>query len=241
MIIEHTASGRAVKAAQAKQAADALRLVSEMVSGVRNTKTAVKPLSMDSVMRGYKIMMAEKEKRQKEAAFRRLCKLAASIEKGNILTRVPGHLLGGIYNTVGLTPALTRDLSPYREGDIEDERAVLEAFEKEHPQELGDVKVIHGGGTRLLDTLKRHFTNKRTGVIGKTLGLPTTLSSAAIGGLLRQPVYSPFADEIYAPWDNPGVTSHELGHAIDYTGYPTVFCGRFRTNILIRKTIFSQG
>jgi hypothetical protein len=142
------------------------------------------------------------------------------VEKGNILTRVPAHALGGVFNTANLMPAITKDLSPYREGDIEEIRQLAEALEQEYPQELGDAKIIQGGGTRLLDTLKRHFTNKRTGPLGKTVGLPLTLTSSAFGGLLRQPLYSPFADEIYAPWDNLGTDIHELGHAIDYNSNP---------------------
>ena len=142
-------------------------------------------------------------------------KTAAVVERGNILTRAPGHALGGLLNTMQLTPLLTKDLSAYREGDIDDDREVVQAMEELYPHALQDTKVIHGGGTRLLDTLKRHFTNKRTGIVGKTIGLPSTFLSAGIGGLLRQPLYSPYSDEVYSPWDNPGVLSHELGHAID--------------------------
>jgi hypothetical protein len=94
------------------------------------------------------------------------------VEKGNVLTRATGHLTGGLTNALMLSPFLTGDMSSFREGDIEKMRALAEAMEGEFPKELDNVKVIQGGGTRYLDTLKRHFTNKRTGLVGKALGLP---------------------------------------------------------------------
>jgi hypothetical protein len=108
----------------------------------------------------------------------------------------------------------------FRSGDIEKVRRLVEAYEQEYPQELSDTDIIHGGGMNPFRTLKKHFTNKRTGIVGKTLGLPTTAVGMFGGSLLRQPLYSPYADEVYDPWDNGGVLSHELGHAIDYNSEP---------------------
>jgi hypothetical protein len=150
----------------------------------------------------------------------RRTKQAATLERGGIATRIPAHFLGGALNTLELAPVVTGDLSPYRAGKMEEERELLERMEEEYPQELSNVKVISGGGTRALDTIRRHFTNPRTTVLGKTVGLPMTLASALAGGLFRQPLYSPYADEVYSPWDNPGVLSHELGHAVDYNSKP---------------------
>jgi hypothetical protein len=147
---------------------------------------------------------------------RALQKKAAEAVRGEPVSRYLSLPVGGLWNAANFTPLVTGDLSAFRSSKEEDVVALLKEMEKEYPEELKDTRVVYGGGYHPLATLKRHFTNKKTSLLGKILGLPNSVIAPLIGGILRSPMYLPNSDEVIAPWDNLGVLSHELGHAVDF-------------------------
>ena len=124
------------------------------------------------------------------------------------LTGAPGNIF---------SPIVTGDLSPYSFSDDETLNKLLKDIYSVRPQELDDIVVesapsFKGFGRYAL----RGLTNKRTSPVGKTLSLLQAPVTYPLAHFTRMPSYHPLQDVVMAPWDNLGVTSHELGHAINF-------------------------
>lgn len=98
-------------------------------------------------------------------------------------------------------------------------KALAQKMETVNPQELGDHRVVLGG-TQLTRDIPRIFTNPRTSLLGKALGVVTYPVNAAMGNLLRGSHYNPFTDTSHVYGNSPAVLSHELGHALDFNADP---------------------
>ena len=79
-------------------------------------------------------------------------------------------------------------------------------------------KKEHGGGS--LPWYKqlggRALHNRRTGPLGKLMGYPSSIVSSLLAPLQRASHYNPYTDVATQFMDEPAVTQHELGHAIDF-------------------------
>jgi hypothetical protein len=164
-------------------------------------------------------------------------KIAIDIERGGLPSRVLastiGHVGGGLSGLPIMSLKNHENPTDWEgaSGSIldhqinpEDERAqnlkhIAEAMEKVNPQELGGHRVVLGG-TRIDRDIPRIFTNPRTSVLGKALGVATYPLNALMGNLFRGSHYNPFTDTSHVYGNSPAVLSHELGHALDFNSTP---------------------
>ena len=82
-----------------------------------------------------------------------------------------------------------------------------------------DGHMLNLGGFSPKDFYSRIWSNPRTGVLGKTIGLATQWPRLLGGNEDLQsagPFYSPLSDLTVNPWKEQAATLHELGHAIDF-------------------------
>lgn len=170
-------------------------------------------------------------------------KLAVEVVPGGLPSRAVSGTLGRL-NPLSLANLILsgRSYHSSNKGDRPDKhRALAKAMESAAPDQLDDT-VVRLEGTDLVDDLlwkKRHgdqdvgpwydrvggrvMQNHRTSLLGKAIGVPKTLSGAVLGNLFRASHYNDATDAASIYGDEPAVTTHELGHAIDFNdkGGPT--------------------
>lgn len=131
--------------------------------------------------------------------------------------RFLANTVGRVGNVLTGAPIITTDMlrDPTIEGRDKQHIDTAKMLEKVRPDQLGDVKV-RLGGTNVLDDLKRVWTNKRTGPLGKVIGTIGTPVAALQTALFRGPHYNPYSNTVVQTSHNKPITEHELGHAIDF-------------------------
>ena len=92
---------------------------------------------------------------------------------------------------------------------------LAKAMKSKNPEELKDHRVYLGGGDFFRE-LPRIFTNPRTSIAGKALGMLSHPINTLLPALTRGSIYNPFTNSTYLMGDKPSVLTHELGHAIDF-------------------------
>lgn len=108
--------------------------------------------------------------------------------------------------------------------------AVLDMFNKARPDALSDTELRLGSGNIWQDVVwkperngplpwykqlgGRVLHNKRTGPLGKLLGMVASPMYTAASSLGRIPVYDPFSDAVNNPANNEVMTSQRLGDAV---------------------------
>ena len=127
------------------------------------------------------------------------------------------NTVGRVGSILSGAPIITTDmLRDPTYGDREKEHIrTAKLMESVRPDQLGDVK-LRLGGTNVFDDLKRVWTNKRTGPLGKVLGTIGTPVGALQTMLLRGPHYNPYSNTVIQTSNSRPITEHELGHAIDF-------------------------
>ena len=121
--------------------------------------------------------------------------------------------------------------SPHTKGRLKKHEAAARALEAGSGEALEDTVLRVGGGDLIDDIIwkkergkdlpwykqlgGRALHNPRTSILGKLLAYPTSLGSYIAGSLVRAPHYNPYTDAAHNFFDEPSVTDHELGHAID--------------------------
>ena len=148
-------------------------------------------------------------------------KESSEIGQASRAEKFVGDTVGRVGNILGGGPLITTDLlrDPTK-GDRENEHAnTLALMESARPQQLGDVK-LRLGGSNMLDDLKRVWTNKRTGPLGKVLGTAVTPVSSLAAMIGRGPHYNPWSNTVVQTSHSQPITEHELGHAIDFNDRP---------------------
>lgn len=161
-------------------------------------------------------------------------KLAMDTELGGPISRFTASTLG----RVGGLPSLIMSGRALHNPQATPERIqshtdTANMFAKARPDQLKDT-VLRLGGTNIVDDLvwkkERHgedlpwykqiggrvWNNPRTSLIGKLLGTVGTPISNVMSSLTRGSHYNPHTDTAVQFMDEPSVTEHELGHAIDF-------------------------
>ena len=148
-------------------------------------------------------------------------KRAIEIGRADPVTGLVNASLGRVAATAQLMPLLfSGSLQSPVKGEREAEHAsVARDFASVRPHQLDDVRV-NLGGSNIWQDLKRTVTNKRTGPLGKLVGLTSLPSISIQQALLRSPHYNPWTNSVVKPINNKAVTEHELGHAIDFNNRP---------------------
>ena len=122
--------------------------------------------------------------------------------------------------------------SPHTKGKDKKHRRTAEDLERGSGNALSDTILRLGGGDVIDDVLwkkergeklpwykqlgGRVLQNPRTSLLGKAIGLPSTALQSAILPLFRMTSYNPYSDAAVNYTDDPVLTQHELGHAIDF-------------------------
>jgi len=176
------------------------------------------------------------KKKVKEAAvgLNALEKLAVEVVPGGLPSRLTSLSAGRVLGLPNLIMS-GRALHSANKGDRpEKHEALAKAMESVAPDQLNDT-VVRLEGTDLVDDMlwkKRHgdqdpgrwynriggriMQNPRTSLLGKGLGMAGAIPGAVFSNLFRSSHYSPAADAASIYGDEPAVTTHELGHAIDF-------------------------
>ena len=164
-----------------------------------------------------------------------MVKQALDVVKGGPISRWTASTLGranplSLFNLIMTNRAYH---SPHTEDRFAKHKATAEAMEAGSEEALSDT-LLRLGGTDLIDDIlwkKEHgggslpwykqlggrvLHNRRTGPLGKLLGYPSSVVNSLATPLLRVPHYNPYTDAATEYWDEPAVTQHELGHAIDF-------------------------
>jgi len=164
-----------------------------------------------------------------------LRKKAVTVEPAGPVSRWTAATLGranplSLFNLVLTGRAYHSPQTGERRKKHEESAKLLEQI---YPKELKDV-IVRLGGTDAIDDLLwkrergkqlpwykqiggRIWQNPRTGPFGKILGT-VSYPSTMLSSLMRGSLYDPTADSISVYADEPAVTEHELGHAIDFAG-----------------------
>lgn len=102
-----------------------------------------------------------------------------------------------------------------RAADEVKHREAIAQMQKRFPQELSDVG-LRFEGSNITDDYRRLWNNNRITPVGKLLGgltLPVTTLSTVLN---RSSHYNPFTNTATVYGDVDPITSHELGHAVDF-------------------------
>ncbi len=161
-----------------------------------------------------------------------LSKQAAHVEQGGPVSRFTANTLGRVLGlpTLLMTGRALHD--PSIKGRPEGHKAVADAMTEAEPDALKDT-VLRLGGTNLVDDLiwkkergqdlpwysqvgGRVWHNPRTTVLGKLVGTVGAPLGSLLTPLTRGSHYNPEADSAAIYADEPAISSHELGHAIDF-------------------------
>lgn len=172
--------------------------------------------------------------------FRRMTKQALEIEEAPTVQRLAASTLGRLSpeNLIlaGLvTPRVyvdpTRDLLQRKREDRQKKHEeIARAMESAEPQDLDYTKLRLGGVDVIDDVLWRRRTNApwykriggrvwhnpRTSVVSKLLGTAGVPIADLISTLRRSSHYNHYTDVANVMADEPSISSHELGHAIDF-------------------------
>jgi hypothetical protein len=163
-------------------------------------------------------------------------KLAVEVVPGGLPSRLTSLTLGRLYPRNLLNLILTG--RAYHNASAKDRpekhQAIAKAMEAAAPDQLNDT-VVRLEGTDLIDDMlwkKRHgdqdpgrwynriggriMQNPRTSLLGKGFGMVGAIPSSLLTNLTRSSHYNPAADAASIYGDEPAVTTHELGHAIDF-------------------------
>lgn len=160
-------------------------------------------------------------------------KHAAAVERGGQVSSITADTLGRVLGLPSLlltTRALHNSAVKGRDTKHKD---IADAMSRAEPDALKDT-VVRLNGTNLVDDLLwkkerdgqdlpwykqvggRVWHNPRTGPLGKLLGTVSTPIASLMTSLTRGSHYNPEADSAAIFADEPAITSHELGHAIDF-------------------------
>lgn len=160
-----------------------------------------------------------------------MAKYALDIGEGGRAGKwLAGSPVARLATTLGLTAPITAGPRAYENPDAALHAPVAEELEAAKPKELENTKLRYGGSDLVDDLLwkrdagssiaerlgGRVWHNPHTGFLGKLLGTATALPMAAYHNLTRSSHYNPFTDTATNYWNSPAVTSHLLGHAIDF-------------------------
>jgi hypothetical protein len=123
--------------------------------------------------------------------------------------------------------------SPHTGDRFAKHKTTAETIDAGAEEALSD-HVLRLGGTDLIDDIiwkKEHggdslpwykqlggrvLHNRRTGPLGKLIGYPNSIFNSIMTSLTRMPHYNPYSDVSVNFMDEPALTQHELGHAIDF-------------------------
>lgn len=161
-------------------------------------------------------------------------KKAVDVVAGGLPSRLTSLSVGRVLGLPNLILS-GRALHSANKADRPDKhRALAKAMESAAPDQLNDT-VVRLEGTDLIDDLlwkKRHGTqdpgrwydriggriwqNPRTSLIGKGIGTLGAIPNALLANLGRSSHYNQYSDAASIYGDEPAVTTHELGHAIDF-------------------------
>lgn len=171
---------------------------------------------------------------------RLLPKLGAVVDRGGLADRSLANSLGyaGMFMPgLGANVLLAGRkglVSPGVKGPDEEDphRDATEEFSRVRPQELSDTVVRYGGTDFIDDYLwkkergeelpwyeqvgGRLMQSRRTGPLGKLHGAVSAIPTTLLTNLLRASHYNPATDAVGQYIDDPTITEHELGHAIDF-------------------------
>jgi hypothetical protein len=152
---------------------------------------------------------------------RGLTKAGIEVGTADPVTGAVNATLGRVGSIASLQPLILSNMlqNPARPDRAQEHKNIAEDFASVRPHQLNDVRVSLGGSNMWQD-LKRTVTNKRTGPLGKALGLLALPSNTLIQAILRSPHYNPYTNTVVQPSNNKVVTEHELGHAIDFNNRP---------------------
>jgi len=174
----------------------------------------------------------EAEKDSADAIYKWALDIGKPDLPSKVLTHWPTAYIDQTMNMVA--PAIS--LKTYVDPDEEEHNRVAKAIDKASPQALSTTKLRYGGYDAIDDVLWKKDTpkgtpwygklggrvlhNPRTGPLGKVLGYASYGPSYLAATLGRSPHYNAQTDTIVNMYDLPSVTSHELGHAMDFNKHP---------------------
>lgn len=170
-----------------------------------------------------------------------MLKKSLYIEEGQPVSRLAASTIGRL-NPLNLPTLLltenaytdpTRTLTQeFKKDRFKEHERNARLIEKYNPEALKDTVVRLGGVDSVDDLLwkkdrgenlpwykrigGRVLQNPKTGLIGKLLGYPSTFISNIQTPLSRASHYNPITDTVAEFMDEPAVTQHELGHALDF-------------------------
>jgi len=167
-----------------------------------------------------------------------LAKVAATLGKPGTASTALANTVGQVGNLLGIAGPVVGGKSSFKNPKKEKHKKIVELLSKHRPDALSET-VVRLGGPNLWDDMVwkaerdgedlpwykqlggRVLQNPRTGPIGKILGYPSAPIKWLVSALTRGPNYDPTSDAVHQMWDNPSVTEHELGHAIDFNKLTT--------------------
>jgi hypothetical protein len=94
-------------------------------------------------------------------------------------------------------------------------KQLAQDMERADPEALKDHRVYLGGGDFFRE-IPRIFTNPRTSLAGKAMGLAQHIPTQLYAAGMRGSLFNPATNSTYLMGDKPSVLTHELGHAIDF-------------------------
>jgi hypothetical protein len=215
--------------------ADLLSQISSQVAPYVKLSSGVEPDAVEVF--GKAIGLGEKKKKPTPSvtppAFVGSEKVALDVEPGGLPSRMTASTLGRVGGLLNLILTRRALHNPQAPGNAEKHKETAESFERVEPEALKDV-VLRLGGTRTVDDvlLKKNrngeqdpwykrlggrvWHNPHTSVLGKAYGSLATPLANVGAALQRGSHYNPFTNAIAQYMDEPAVTEHELGHAIDF-------------------------
>ena len=159
---------------------------------------------------------------------------ALEVTKGGLPSSLVGATLGRANPGTLLNLIISRRAyhSPHTKGRLPKHRQIAEDIEAGSGDALSNTVLRLGGGDMIDDMIWKKETGKklpwykqlggrvaqnpRTGPLGKLLGYPATVINDLSAPLARSDHYNPYTDAAHIYMDEPAVTSHEVGHAVDF-------------------------
>jgi hypothetical protein len=101
-----------------------------------------------------------------------------------------------------------------------DATAIADAMAAAAPHGALDNTRVDLYGTRVSDLQNRMTENQRLSPLQRWLNRYESIEGLPDKTKMLPDAYHPHADTVWLPSGNPGVMMHELGHSIDFNGYP---------------------